>query len=183
MLDLCCGTGAATVQLLRTIQKQSCPFPQIVCADFSQKMLAVAQKRLPPSVSFLAADAASLPCANASFDVLYMSFGYRNLTDKRAVLMEIVRILRPGGRLFILELTPPPSRLVSAVHSFLLQHVVPLFGKLITGHIAPYKYLAASIQQFSLPDTLEELKKANLVCTKISSYSFGSCTLLEVVRP
>jgi demethylmenaquinone methyltransferase / 2-methoxy-6-polyprenyl-1,4-benzoquinol methylase len=179
ILDLCCGTGIATKHVLKAMKKKSLPCPKITCVDFSEEMLSIARKRLPSSVAFHATDAASVPCANASFDIIYMGFGYRNLIDKENALMEIVRILKPNGRLFILELTQPPSPFWAKLHSILLRYCIPLIGKLTTGHIDPYRYLATSIENFNLQSCFEELKKANLVCRSVTPLSFGSCTLLE----
>jgi demethylmenaquinone methyltransferase/2-methoxy-6-polyprenyl-1,4-benzoquinol methylase len=164
------------------MKKASIPPPAITCIDFSEKMLDVAKKRLPASTSFITADASSLPCENASFDIVCMSFGYRNLVDKEHALMEIARVLKPHGRLFVLELTQPTSPIWASFHSIILRYIIPMLGKLLTGHIEPYKYLANSIENFSEPQRLEEFSKANLVCIATTKLSFGSCTLLEVAH-
>ena len=182
ILDVCCGTGIASAHILKTMKKASRPTPDITCIDFSEEMLSVAKKRLPSSVTFYSANASSLPCENASFDLIFMSFGYRNLVDKERALMEIARVLKPNGRLFILELTQPPSPFWSSIHSALMQYIIPMIGKLLTGHIEPYRYLAVSIKNFSLSTSLEEFSKANLVCLSMTPFSFGSCTLLEVAH-
>ena len=146
--------------------------------DFSPKMLLLAQKRLPASVTFQLADASLLPYADASFDTVYMSFGYRNLVDKTKALREISRVLKPGGHLFILELTKPQSWIVSKVHSLILHYIVPLLGGLIVKKSDPYRYLAESIDQFSLDLTRDELRKTGFRIQKEEVFSLGCCSLL-----
>jgi demethylmenaquinone methyltransferase / 2-methoxy-6-polyprenyl-1,4-benzoquinol methylase len=182
VLDLCCGTGIATERFLKALKKSATPQPHITCIDFSEKMLSVARTRLPTSVTFHIANAASLPCENASFDIICMSFGYRNLIDKEQTLMEIARVLKHNGRLFILELTQPTFPITTAIHSILLKYVIPILGKLVTGHIEPYRYLATSIKKFNLQNCLQEFSNANLVCLSMKQFSFGTCTLLEVAH-
>jgi demethylmenaquinone methyltransferase / 2-methoxy-6-polyprenyl-1,4-benzoquinol methylase len=182
ILDLCCGTGIASAHVLKALKKTTATPPAITCIDFSEEMLTIAKKRLPSSVAFHTANASSLPCEKASFDIVFTSFGYRNLVDKERALMEIARVLKQNGRLFVLELTQPHSPFWSAIHGALLRHVIPPIGKILTGHIEPYVYLASSIKSFNLASCMDELSKANLVCLSMKQFSFGSCTLLEVAH-
>lgn len=182
ILDLCCGTGASSHHILKTLTTSSMPSPILTCIDFSEKMLTIAKQRLPPSTIFYSANASSLPCETASFDIVSMSFGYRNLVDKETALTEVVRVLKPNGRLFILELTQPSSWVVRHLHSSLLHYIIPLIGKLLTGQIEPYRYLATSIKNFSISSCIKEFERAKLVCLSMRQFSFGSCTLFEVAH-
>lgn len=140
VLDLCCGTGDSTLEIAR---RQ--PHCQVIGADFAAPMLARAQAKGLPEL--VAADALSLPFGDAQFDAVSIAFGVRNFEDTRAGLTEIHRVLKPGGRLLVLEFMRPTSNLVqraAGAGNFVL---APL-GRAISGHGSAYNYLPQSIGGF-----------------------------------
>lgn len=159
ILDCCCGTGDLTL-LFASAE----PAPaRVIGADFTPEMLRIAATktaqfkgamRLP---SFSAADGLHLPYADASFDVVSVAFGVRNFQDVNAGLKDLVRVLKPGGRLVILEFTPVKNFFWRALTSFHMNYMVPLIGQVVSrSRHAAYRYLPKSIGVF--PDA-EELKR------------------------
>jgi len=156
-LDLCCGTGDLAFSLARNGKAQ------ITGADFSHTMLvrarakAVAESNGSTPVPFFEADALHLPFADASFDLVTAAFGFRNLANYEAGLREILRVLKPGGTLAILEFTEPAPGLIGDAYRFYCQKVLPKIGGLISGDAAAYAYLPKSVARFFRPDELAGL--------------------------
>jgi demethylmenaquinone methyltransferase/2-methoxy-6-polyprenyl-1,4-benzoquinol methylase len=149
VLDL--GTG--TAKLAMTLA-QRLPRARIIGVDFAEPMLRAA-KEAPPLV---AADAVKLPFADNRFDAVTSAFLMRNLADISMGILEQVRVLRPGGRLVILETTPgPPSALPRMLFRLYFRQLVPLLGKLIAGDAAAYTYLPESSAHFLEPERLARL--------------------------
>ena len=146
VLDLCCGTGDLSFQ----IQKQQ-PCCEIVSADFALPMLQLAQKKKAKlqneTLQIVNADALNLPFADASFDVATVSFGARNFENTRTGLRELHRVLRPGGKLLILEFMRPPSKILQKSFSAFNLVLSPI-GRAISGHPTAYSYLPQSVDGF-----------------------------------
>jgi demethylmenaquinone methyltransferase/2-methoxy-6-polyprenyl-1,4-benzoquinol methylase len=100
------------------------------------------------NIEFLVADATHLPLADASFDAVTCGFGLRNVAPLDEALAEMLRILRPGGRIVILEFCRPEGRGWSAIFDFYFRHVLPMVGRIISGHASAYAYLPASVGRF-----------------------------------
>ena len=177
-LDLCCGTGAVAAHMARLCRSQA--LPSIDCVDFSPAMIAIAKKRLTGARIFLA-DATALPFEEGAYDTVSMAYGLRNIIDKDAVIREAARVLRPGGRLYILELTRPHV-LIRPFHKLYLATVVPLLGALATGQREPYRYLGRSIQAFSVEECLEGLRRQGLSPQKPKQVSLGLVTLITAEK-
>lgn len=147
VLDVCCGTGDLAL-LFAAAQ----PSPGSVAGcDFTPPMLALARGKaqaLGLALPWVAADALRLPFAPESFDVISVGYGVRNFEDLDAGLRELLRVLRPGGRLVVLECTPARG-LVGAFARFYINRLVPFVGNLLTSsRDRAYSYLADSIQVF-----------------------------------
>lgn len=169
VLDLCCGTGdlALTLAAHSVQDAHGNPEPgiikgaQIVAADFAHPMLVhFAKKRdarrgVPP-IEILEADALSLPFADESFDLVTTAFGFRNLANYQAGLVELRRVLRPGGFLAILEFTEPRNALFGRLFRFYFRNVLPRIGGLVSGNRSAYGYLPASVRKFPGPPELAE---------------------------
>src|ERR1700730_7147914 len=119
-LDLCTGTGRLAHELLPFVG----PSGRVIGVDFSPAMLELARKR-EPSVEFRQGDVTQLSEADASVDAVTIGFGLRNLVDRHAALREMFRVLRPGGRLVILEVAPPPAGWLVRAYGFFLRRVMP----------------------------------------------------------
>jgi len=152
-LDVCCGTGDLAIELVRQVG----PAGSVVGCDFSEQMLELARakaaQRGATAVRFEWADALRLPYDDASFDAAAVGFGVRNLADLDRGLEEMARVLKPGGRLVILEITQPARPPLSIFYSLWFDRIVPLLGKVLPGGEA-YTYLPASVRRFPGPDEL-----------------------------
>jgi demethylmenaquinone methyltransferase / 2-methoxy-6-polyprenyl-1,4-benzoquinol methylase len=157
-LDICCGTGDLALELRRRIG----PDGRVVGSDFSEPMLELARRKsgeegLP--VEFGWADALDLPYRDASFDAVTIGFGARNLADLEKGLSEMARVLRPGGRLVILEITRPQREPLSSFYSLWFDRLVPVIGSL-AGDPDAYSYLPNSVRTFPEPQRLAAMMDA-----------------------
>jgi demethylmenaquinone methyltransferase/2-methoxy-6-polyprenyl-1,4-benzoquinol methylase len=151
-LDLCCGTGDFSLELALRVA----PGGSVVGADFSEAMLEIARRKAAErgaDIRFEWADALDLPYGDASFDAVTVGFGVRNLADLDAGLAEIARVLRPGGRLVILEITQPRRPPLSTFYSLWFDRLVPVLGTL-AGDRDAYSYLPESVKRFPPPEGL-----------------------------
>lgn len=153
-LDLGTGSGELALELASL----GC---RVVAMDFCQPMMEVAQQKLASRkearVSLAVGDALSLPFPGETFECMTAGFALRNFADLGQGLREMFRVLKPGGRLAALELTPPLSRLARLMHTFYSHRYVPLLGMLIAGDGSAYSYLPESVDHF--PDA-EALRRA-----------------------
>jgi demethylmenaquinone methyltransferase/2-methoxy-6-polyprenyl-1,4-benzoquinol methylase len=150
VLDAACGTGDLALADLRA-------GGTVTGVDFSPAMLERARAKTT-AVEWLEADATALPFADASFDAATIGFGLRNIPDYAAGLGELRRVLGPGGRLAVLEITRPQGAL-KPFYGLWFDRIVPLLGKVLPGGSA-YTYLPASVQRFPGPDELARLLEA-----------------------
>jgi demethylmenaquinone methyltransferase / 2-methoxy-6-polyprenyl-1,4-benzoquinol methylase len=152
-LDLCCGTGDLALALRERVGASG----RVVGADFSERMLELANakalERGYPDVTFEWADALELPYSDSSFDAVTVGFGVRNLADLDRGAGEMARVLRPGGRLVILEITQPRKPPLSTFFSLWFDRLVPLLGR-VAGDPEAYSYLPESVRSFPPPEGL-----------------------------
>jgi demethylmenaquinone methyltransferase/2-methoxy-6-polyprenyl-1,4-benzoquinol methylase len=151
LLDLCGGTGDLSLELAR-----SDPDRTVICCDFSHEMLTRAgakflRRGVGDRCLTLEADGLRLPFAEARFDAVTVAFGVRNFTDLDSGLREILRVLRPGGRMVVLEFSRPEGRLLPLFYRFYLGRLLPRLGDLVAGRSGPYGYLARTIRGFPEP--------------------------------
>ena len=152
-LDVCCGTGDLTLELVDRVS----PGGYVVGCDFSEPMLDLAREkatnRNASGVRFEWADALQLPYDSGRFDAATVGFGVRNFADRDLGLREMSRVLRPGGRLVVLEFTAPRRPPFSTFYAVWFDRVVPILGRL-TGDPGAYSYLAESVRGFPDPPGL-----------------------------
>jgi demethylmenaquinone methyltransferase/2-methoxy-6-polyprenyl-1,4-benzoquinol methylase len=162
VLDLCCGTGDLSFAILK--QQPCC---EIVSADFALPMLQRAQKKNSKfkiqSSKFVNADALHLPFANASFDAAAVAFGARNFENTQTGLRELYRVLRPGGKLLILEFMRPPSKLLQKGFGAFNLVLSPI-GRAVSGHPTAYSYLPQSVDGFYTRAEFADLLRAVGFC-------------------
>ena len=155
-LDLCCGTGDLALELRTRVGASG----RVVGADFSERMLELANEKAAQrgmaDVTFEWADALELPYSDASFDAVTVGFGVRNLADIGAGIREMTRVLKPGGRLVILEITQPRRPPLSTFYSLWFDRLVPFLGR-FAGDPEAYSYLPESVRSFPPPEGLAAL--------------------------
>jgi len=146
-LDVACGTGDLTVGLCRQVGADGF----VWMTDINAVMLAHGRRRLVNaglvgSVRALQADAERLPFADHQFNCVTIGFGLRNVTDKAAALASMGRVLKPGGRLLVLEFSKPALKFAKPLYEFHLSRVLPMLGRIVARDADSYRYLAESIR-------------------------------------
>ena len=151
VLDACTGTGDLALALLDGGARE------VVGTDFAPKMIERAQAKGGTRATFLVADTTRLPFESASFDAATVGFGVRNLEDMDAGFRELHRVLRPGGRLAVLEFSRPPNPIVRGGYHLYFMLALPLIGNLLSGGAEnAYAYLPRSVLAFPSPTVLAE---------------------------
>ena len=173
VLDLCTGTA----DLLLALAPPHGPAGRVVGVDFSAGMLRLGQRKVRRStargaLTLLQGDAERLPLGGGSVDGVTIGFGIRNVHDRGAALAEVRRVLRPGGRLAILEFGAPGPAPLRALYLWYFQRVLPLVGRLVSRHASAYSYLPASVGAFPAPAAfcamLEQAGFADVRCDPLT---------------
>jgi demethylmenaquinone methyltransferase/2-methoxy-6-polyprenyl-1,4-benzoquinol methylase len=153
-LDVCCGTG----DLLLRMAAAAGPGGRAIGLDFAPGMLAVARARAaakaPGRLSLIRGDAEALPASGGSVDAITIAFGLRNVARPEQALREFRRVLRPGGRLVILEFGRPPRRWLRRLYDLYSHAIIPRVGGWLSGRPDAYQYLHDSIRAWPDPETL-----------------------------
>lgn len=176
ILDLATGSGDLALTL-----RAACPQALIVGADFCHPMLRIARGK---GVEHLVtADGLALPFADAAFDVVTVAFGLRNMASWPGALIEMRRVLRPGGHVLVLDFSVPPAPLVWLYRPY-LHHILPRIANLVTRQKAAYDYLGDSIEKFPHgPAMCRLLTDAGLEQAAFHPLSGGIVTLYTGQRP
>jgi demethylmenaquinone methyltransferase/2-methoxy-6-polyprenyl-1,4-benzoquinol methylase len=158
VLDVCSGTADLAIAARRATPGAA----RVVGVDFAHAMLRVGREkleaeRLSPSVALVRGDALHLPVASQSVDVVTIAFGIRNVENVATALVEMHRVLKPGGRLAVLEFATPPQPVVRMGYAWYSRHVLPRVGRMLSRHDDAYRYLPASIEAFASPDAFVKL--------------------------
>lgn len=160
VLDVCCGTGDLTFEVAERGVREA------VGIDFSANMLAQARERVGSmpatktrNVTFLQGDALALPFEDDSFDALTVGFGVRNVEDLAGALAEFNRVVRPAGRVIVLEITRPDGALQNSFYNVWFDRVVPFVGGVISGDREAYSYLPESTKAFPKPPRLADMMR------------------------
>lgn len=160
VVDACCGTGDVAFEFAGAGAR-------VVGVDFTPEMLQRAERKKSaraPSAVFAHGDALRLPVQSASADLCTNAFGIRNVRDRRAGIREMRRVLRPGGRVVILEFTMPPGRVLRAGYRFYFTRVLPFVGRLVSRDADAYSYLPRTVLAWPSPEEFQhELEHEGLV--------------------
>lgn len=176
VLDVCCGTGDLVFGLSSTGAK-------VLGCDFSDRMLSVAQERFATG-EFIQADALDLPLKSESFELVTIGYGLRNLADLRQGIAELLRVLKPGGQLLILDFGKPRNRIWRAIYFTYLRAFVPLFGRVFCRDAAAYSYILDSLFDYPAQDGISQLL-AQLGCieTEVQNLVGGIMSIHRTVKP
>lgn len=170
VLDLCCGTGDVLVDIEKRRKSG------VYGSDFCHPMLVAA--RVKVSAPLFEADALQLPLGDASFDLITIAFGFRNLANYRRGLEELRRVLKPGGVVAILEFSQPTNRVFAALYGFFSTRVLPWIGGLISGSREAYSYLPESIRKFPGAEELaEQMRGAGFARVEFERMTGGAVAL------
>lgn len=155
VLDVACGTGDLSLELSRNSKAQ------IIGTDFCRPMLTIANRKSQnANIPYLEADAMTLPVADATFDAATIAFGLRNLPNFENGLKELCRVLKPDGKLVVLECSHPRLPVFRQLYEFYFSTILPRIGGLVSGSRSAYTYLPDSVSKFPEQDALADLMKS-----------------------
>ena len=178
ILDLACGTGDFAIAIAKAI-----PEAHVTGVDLSEGMLAVMREKvekqgLEDRISAEIGDGENLRFPDGTFDDVTIAFGIRNFEDRARGLEETLRVLKPGGKLVVLELSRPEAGLLRRIYDFYFLRVLPRIGGSISGDRAAYSYLPASVKSFPGKETfMKMMSDAGFVDVAHKSLTFGICRM------
>lgn len=152
VVDACCGTGDLSMEFVRA-------GAGVVGVDFTPEMLARAKPKRGArggACLFVHGDALRLPLVNGAADACSVAFGLRNVADRHAAMGEMLRVVRPGGRLVVLEFSTPPGLLFGGLYRLYFTRILPLVGRCVSRHDDAYRYLPRTVLEWPRPDLLED---------------------------
>ncbi|MCV6611805.1 MAG: bifunctional demethylmenaquinone methyltransferase/2-methoxy-6-polyprenyl-1,4-benzoquinol methylase UbiE [Amphritea sp.] len=185
VLDIAGGTGDLTMRFSRLVG----PEGKVVLADINDSMLKVGRDRLldrgiTGNVEFVQANAEALPFPDNTFDCITIAFGLRNVTHKDNALASMARVLKPGGKVMVLEFSKTENPLLTKVYDTYSFSLLPKIGKLIAGDEDSYRYLAESIRMHPDQETLKQMMEdAGLTQCKYQNMTGGIVALHTGIKP
>lgn len=177
-LDLCAGTADVALEIVRQT-----PGASVVAVDNCEPMLFRGLQKVRASgvadrIRFVTAHAEALPFSDESFDAAFVAFGIRNVINRAQGLREMARLLKPSGRVVILEFSTPSSPLFRFLYHFYSHRILPWIGGLISGNRSAYEYLPTSVDGFPSPEGLKGLMEAQgFSHVSYTPLTFGIVTL------
>jgi demethylmenaquinone methyltransferase/2-methoxy-6-polyprenyl-1,4-benzoquinol methylase len=185
VLDLAGGTGDLTMKFSQLVG----PEGQVILADINDSMIKVGRDKLIDkgvvgNVNYVQANAENLPFPDNTFDCITIAFGLRNVTDKQTALESMARVLKPGGRLLILEFSKTENSLLTKAYDTYSFNILPKIGKLVADDEDSYRYLAESIRMHPDQETLKGmLEQAGLVNCRYNNMTGGIVALHFGIKP
>jgi demethylmenaquinone methyltransferase/2-methoxy-6-polyprenyl-1,4-benzoquinol methylase len=176
ILDLAAGTGSSSIVFMREGVK-------VVAADFSKGMLEEGRKR-HPELEFVYADASALPFADKEFDTVTISFGIRNVEKIEVALAEMLRVLKPGGKLVVCEFSRIPNKQLHALYRFYLRNILPTLSALVSKTPEAYSYLAESIDAWpSQQELVKIIESAGFESVSYINQTLGIVAIHSGFKP
>lgn len=171
LLDLATGTGDIGFEAIKAV-----PGIYVVGADFSLGMMIVGKKLpLGAQMDWCGADALQLPFPDNTFNAVTSGYLMRNVIDIPRTLKEQLRVLKPGGRIVVLDTSPPPNNWMRPLIEIHLRYIIPTLGRIISGNPDAYQYLPSSTQAFKTPDELATImREAGVRNVSYQSFMFGT---------
>ena len=185
ILDIACGTGDFSI----AIAKRMCPGSYVTGLDISEGMLAVMRRKLVDEgledrVGVMQGDSEATGFADARFDCAAIAFGIRNFEHREKALREILRILKPGGKLVILELSVPSNPVIRWCYKLYFTRILPLIGGKVSGDKAAYRYLPASVLQFpGKKEWMATMGACGFTGVRHKAFTLGICRMYVGVKP
>ncbi|OMH39583.1 bifunctional demethylmenaquinone methyltransferase/2-methoxy-6-polyprenyl-1,4-benzoquinol methylase UbiE [Motiliproteus sp. MSK22-1] len=185
VLDIAGGTGDLTLKFSRLVGSEG----QVILADINDSMLKVGRDKLQDrgvggNVRYVQANAEELPFPDNYFDCITIAFGLRNVTDKDRALASMARVLKPGGRLLVLEFSKPGSKVLSKAYDAYSFSLLPMIGKAVVNDADSYRYLAESIRMHPDQETLKGMmENAGLVRCSYHNMTGGVVALHKGIKP
>jgi len=183
VLDLACGTADVAIEILRAR-----PDALIFGADLSLPMLRAGRpkliaRKMEDAIYLAAASAEDLPYADETFDAVTIAFGIRNVSRREKALAQMARVVKPGGKVLVLDFSLPPNPLVRRLYGFYFHRVLPLLGGLISGSLEAYRYLPKSVEGFpARKEFAEMMVRAGFGEVAWVDYTLGVATLYGGVK-
>lgn len=184
-LDICCGTGMLTMEQARAAGRAG----RITGLDFSENMIEVARQNakdfeFKDSIHFIQGDAMSMPFENDVYDCATVGWGLRNVPDIFKVVREMVRVVKPGGKVISLDMAQPATPVFKELYWLCFNRMIPAMGKLFSGNKKAYKYLYSSAKVFVHQKELAAIfAKAGLVETRYLNLCGGVVAIVEGRKP
>ena len=184
ILDVACGTGDSTISIARAAAEGT----KVTGADISEGMMALVTEKAEKAgvldrIDLQVADGEALPYEEGTFDRVTCAFGIRNFEHKEKGLEEFRRVLRPGGRAVILELSVPQNKVLRWAYDLYFLHILPWVGGKVSGDKAAYKYLPASVHNFPAPkEFCRMMEEAGFRSVRFRTFTFGLCRMFTGER-
>lgn len=177
VLDVACGTADFTIEIARKVASGS----EVIGVDISEGMMAIGREKIEKagvSAELSVADCEALPYQEGTFDRISVGFGVRNFEHLDLGLREMYRVLVPGGKLVILELSVPANAFLCWCYKLYFLKILPAIGGFISGNRSAYEYLPASVLRFPAPDKfIGMMKSAGFAVVEHTSMTFGICRM------
>jgi len=183
ILDIAGGTGDISIEILKKYPKNN-----ITILDLTTEMIKIGKakailQKINNKPLWIAGDSAKLPLRNSIYDIVTCAFGIRNIAEIEKTLNNCYQVLKPGGKLFILEFSPKTIPSFQGIYNFYLKNIIPILGEKFANNRNAYQYLIESIETFYTPDIfIKKLENANFKMIKLKNYLGGIACLYIAVK-
>lgn len=184
ILDIATGTGDLAIKLA-----QELPVEKITGIDLSEGMIEIGRKKVVESgfsdvIEMTTGDCLALPMVSDSYDCVTVAYGVRNFERLLQGYREMLRVLRPGGMLCVIELSTPTSAIVKPLYKFYTRYIIPAVGRMVSKDVRAYSYLPESIAAVPQGDEmLAIMREAGFTDTRHCPLTFGTCTIYTALKP